>query len=167
MIQGFYVSLLFRHSGLWHQERAVLQVRVEREAAGTNQGHCASRLAHVHNPWLLWPVQYPFQLCPPCPWLISEQICFLPFIFMEICPSKLSGTCFNFVFLIFDQWPALPPSLCSISWTAWPLSEHVDDYVQYVPHHLTAGGNCTLSIFNLKGKWNNIGHKMSSIIDLL
>lgn len=53
------MSLFFRHSGLWHPERAVLQVRVEREAAGTNQGHSASRLAHVYNPRLLWPVQYP------------------------------------------------------------------------------------------------------------
>lgn len=37
----------------------------------------------------------------------------------------------------------------------------------YVSHCHTAGGNCSLSIFNLKGKWNNIGHKMSSIIDPL
>lgn len=57
--------LLFRHSGLWHPERAILQVRVEREAARKGQGHSASRLAHVHNPWLLWPVQYP----------LSNQIC--------------------------------------------------------------------------------------------
>ncbi len=47
---------LFLHSGLWHPERAVLQVCVEWEAAGTSQGHSASRLAHVYNPRLLWPV---------------------------------------------------------------------------------------------------------------
>ena len=42
MIQRFYVFPLFRHSGLRPPERAVLQVRVEREAAGTSQGHSAS-----------------------------------------------------------------------------------------------------------------------------
>lgn len=60
MILRCYLFLLFRHSGLRPPERAILQVRVEREAAGASQGHCASRLAHVYNPRLLWPVQYPF-----------------------------------------------------------------------------------------------------------
>lgn len=72
--------LLFRHSGLRHPERAVLQVRVEREAARKSQGHSASRLAHVYNPRLLWPVQYPLsiQLC----WLRELFACYF---YLRVC----------------------------------------------------------------------------------
>lgn len=42
MILRLCVFSLFHHSGLRPPERAVLQVRVEREAAGTSQGHSAS-----------------------------------------------------------------------------------------------------------------------------
>lgn len=66
--------LLFRHSGLRHPERAVLQVRVEREAAGASEGHGASRLAHVYNPRLLWPVQYPLSAAAVITHTLVEDI---------------------------------------------------------------------------------------------
>lgn len=66
-------------SGLRPPERAVLQVRVEREAAGASQGHGASGLAHVYNPRLLRPVQYPFRLSrsllPDKLWACSFYLC--------------------------------------------------------------------------------------------
>lgn len=77
------LCVLTLHSGLWHPERAVLQVRVEWEAAWKSQGHSASRLAHVHNPRLLWPVQYP--LLNP---LFFIYVCVLYSTFIWMCHTS-------------------------------------------------------------------------------
>lgn len=69
---------------------------------------------------------------------------------MEICLSKLFSTCFNFLFYNLTNGlrshlaSAVLAELCDLCQSMW--------MTMYVPHHHTAGGNCTLSIFNLKGK---------------
>lgn len=113
----FYVFLLFHRSGLWTPERAVLQVRVERESAGASQGHSALWLAHVYNPWLLWPVKYPLSPFLPCALFLNAVIIIT--VYLNSKAQQLSCT----------SWKRISSPLISqhhLLNRARPLSKHVN-----------------------------------------